>query len=155
MVVDRLGRSGASARRTPARAGRILVTVTAWTSDELTRLEPIDELGLASRRSDGSLRRFVTIWFVRLDDDLYVRSAYGYDNPWFQRALASGDGRIRVGGMERDVTFVAPGPEVADDLNAGLPRRSTTVTGRASSGRSCRRRRCGRRSRWCRADVVR
>ena len=118
MVVDRLGRSSASARRTPVRAGRILVTVTAWTSDELTRIEPIDELGLASRRSDGSLRRFVTIWFVRLGDDLYVRSAYGYDNPWFQRALASGDGRIRVGGMERDVTFVAPGPEVADDLNA-------------------------------------
>ena len=118
MVVDRLGRSSASAHRTPVRAGRILVTVTAWTSDELTRLEPIDELGLASRRSDGSLRRFVTIWFVRLGDDLYVRSAYGYDNPWFQRALASGDGRIRVGGMERDVTFVAPGPEVADDLNA-------------------------------------
>ena len=118
MVVDRPGRSGVSARRTHARAGRILVTVTAWTSDELTRLEPIDELGLASRRSDGSLRRFVTIWFVRLDDDLYVRSADGYDNPWFQRALASGDGRIRVGGMERDVTFVAPGPEIADDLNA-------------------------------------
>ena len=94
------------------------MTVTAWTSDELTRLEPIDELGLASRRSDGSLRRFVTIWFVRLGDDLYVRSAYGYDNPWFQRALASGEGRIRVGGMERDVTFVAPAPEVADDLTA-------------------------------------
>ena len=120
MVVDRPGRSGASARRTPVRAGRILVTVTAWTSDELTRIEPIDELGLASRRSDGSLRRFVTIWFVRLGDDLYVRSAYGYDNPWFQRALASGDGRIRVGGMERDVTFVPPGPEVADDLNAAF-----------------------------------
>ena len=101
-----------------ARAGRILVTVTAWTSDELTRIEPIDELGLASRRPNGSLRRFVTIWFVRLGDDLYVRSAYGYDNPWFQRALASRDGRIRVGGMERDVTFVAPGAEVADDLNA-------------------------------------
>ena len=94
------------------------MTVTAWTSDELTRLEPIDELGLASRRPDGSLRRFVTIWFVRLGDDLYVRSAYGYDNPWFQRALASGDGRIRVRGMERDVTFVATGPEVANDLNA-------------------------------------
>ena len=103
---------------------------------------------------DGSLRRFVTIWFVRLGDDLYVRSAYGYDNPWFQRALASGDGRIRVGGMERDVTFVAPGRR-SRTISTRHTTPSTTVTGRASSGRSCRRRRCGRRSRWFRADVVR
>lgn len=92
--------------------------MSAWTADELAQIEPAEELGLASRRPDGSLRRFVTIWFVCLADDLYVRSAYGYDNPWFQRALASGDGRIRVAGQERDVTFVPPGPEVADELHA-------------------------------------
>jgi hypothetical protein len=34
-----------------------------------------------------------------------VRSAYGATNPWFVRALASGTGRIRAGGVERDVTF--------------------------------------------------
>ena len=38
-------------------------------------------------------------------DHLYVRSAYGADNPWFRRATASGSGRIRAGGIERDVTF--------------------------------------------------
>ena len=59
-----------------------------WTIDELTRLGRADELGIASRRPDGSLRPFVTIWFVRLGDDIFVRSAYGHDNPWFQRALA-------------------------------------------------------------------
>jgi Uncharacterized protein conserved in bacteria (DUF2255) len=42
---------------------------------------------------------------VRVDDQLYVRSAYGPDNPWFRRAKASGVGRIGAGGLERDVTF--------------------------------------------------
>lgn len=34
-----------------------------------------------------------------------VRSAYGPSNPWFRRAKESGGGRIRAGGVERDVTF--------------------------------------------------
>ena len=71
--------------------------MSGWTTDELARTGRADELGIASRRPDGSLRPFVTIWFVRLGDDLYVRSAHGYSNPWFQRALASGEGRIRAG----------------------------------------------------------
>ena len=45
------------------------------------------------------------MWVVRVGDDLYVRSAYGPDNPWYRRAKASGAGRIRAGGVERDVTF--------------------------------------------------
>jgi hypothetical protein len=92
--------------------------MTAWSADELARIGPADEIGIASRRPDGSLRPFVTIWGVRLGDDLYVRSAYGHDNPWFQRALRSGDGRIRAGGVERDVAFEVPGADVADGITA-------------------------------------
>jgi hypothetical protein len=46
-------------------------------------------------------------------DAVYVRSANGYDNPWLQRALQSGEGRIRAGGLERDTAFEQPGPEAA------------------------------------------
>jgi len=92
--------------------------MTAWTDDELERIGGATELRIASRRPDGSLRPFIPIWVVRSGDDVYVRSAYGWDNPWFQRALRSGEGRIRAGGMERDVTFEQPGPEVAEDLHA-------------------------------------
>jgi hypothetical protein len=76
-----------------------------WTDDELRRVGDATELQIASRRRDGSLRPYVTIWTVRAGDHLYVRSAYGTDNPWFRRATASGAGRIRAGGIERDVTF--------------------------------------------------
>ena len=76
-----------------------------WTDDELRRIGGATELQIASRRPDGSLRPYVTIWTVRADDDLYVRSAYGTGNPWFRRATASGTGRIRAAGIEHDVTF--------------------------------------------------
>jgi hypothetical protein len=76
-----------------------------WTDDELRRVGTATELQIATRRDDGSLRPYVTIWTVRAGDHLYVRSAYGADNPWFRRATASGSGRIRAGGIERDVTF--------------------------------------------------
>ena len=77
-----------------------------------------DELQITSRRSDGSLRPYVTIWVVRSGDDVYVRSAYGHENGWFQRALTSGEGRIRAGGVERDVAFEEPGVVVDADLTA-------------------------------------
>lgn len=76
-----------------------------WTDDELERVGNAEELQLASRRPDGTLRKFITMWVVREGDELYVRSAYGPDNPWYRRALASGEGRIRAGGVERDTEF--------------------------------------------------
>ena len=72
---------------------------------ELTAIGRADELQIASRRDDGTLRPFVTIWAVRAGDDVYIRSAHGPDNGWFRRALASGSGRVRAGGVEKDVTF--------------------------------------------------
>ena len=90
--------------------------MAGWTNDELERVGGAEELQVASLRADGSLRPFVTIWTVRSGDDLYVRSAYGTENPWFRRAVASGSGRIRAGGVELDVTFARAEP----DAHAGI-----------------------------------
>jgi hypothetical protein len=92
--------------------------MSAWTADELARIGRATELQVASMRPDGSIRPFVTIWVVRTDEDVYVRSAHGHSNPWFQRAIQSGNGQIRAGGVERDVTFEEPGPEVHADVDA-------------------------------------
>ena len=92
--------------------------MSGWTRDELARIGRTDELRIASRRADGSLRQFITIWVVREGDDLYVRSAHGYSNPWFQRALHSGEGRIEVGGVERDIWFEGPEPQTATRVTA-------------------------------------
>jgi len=85
-----------------------------WTDDELDRIASADELRISSRRKDGSLRKFIRIWAVRHADDVYVRSAFGPENGWFVRALASGEGRIRAGGVERDVAFERPADDSVD-----------------------------------------
>lgn len=86
--------------------------MTQWTTDELDRVGGAEELGVSSKRADGTDRPFVTIWVVRVGDELYIRSAYGTENPWFRRATAVGAGRVQAGGVERDVTFT---PVPVDD----------------------------------------
>jgi hypothetical protein len=91
---------------------------TAWLREDLERIGGAEELQLASRRPDGSLRPYVTMWVTRTGSDLYVRSAHGPDNPWYRHATASGTGRIRAVGIERDVSFAQPSGEVQDDIDA-------------------------------------
>lgn len=91
--------------------------MTAWTADELGRIGRAEEIQVGSSRSDGSLRPFVTVWFVRVGDEIYVRSAYGPANGWYRRAAESGLGRVRVAGVERDVAFEGPGPGIEGELN--------------------------------------
>jgi hypothetical protein len=90
---------------------------TVWTPEQLQRVGGSTELELASRRSDGTFRPYVTMWVVRVSDDLYVRSAYGPDNPWYRRATASGAGRIRAGGVDVEVTFAKADDEVQADID--------------------------------------
>lgn len=80
--------------------------MTAWTSDELDKIGKAEELRIASVRSDGALRSPVTIWVVRLDDDLYVRSYRGRGGAWFRGTQERHEGHIRAGGVDKDVTFV-------------------------------------------------
>jgi hypothetical protein len=90
----------------------------AWNADELDRIGAADELQLASRRPDGTLRPYVTMWVVRVGDHLYVRSAGGPDRPWYCYALASGTGRIRAGGTEADAGFARSDGTVEGDIDA-------------------------------------
>jgi len=80
--------------------------MTGWTKDELERIGAAEELRLASRRDDGSLRKPVIIWVVRLGADLYVRCANGPTGAWFRRAQAAHTGHIEAGGTEKDVAFL-------------------------------------------------
>jgi hypothetical protein len=68
--------------------------MTAWTSEELNRIGRAEELEIASLGRDGTLRRPVTIWVVRLGDDLYVRSVKGHAGAWFRGTRVRHEGRI-------------------------------------------------------------
>jgi hypothetical protein len=92
--------------------------MTTWTSDELDRIGGADELRIASLRQDGTLRKPVTIWVVRVGDELFVRSAYGETPAWLRGTRVRHEGRISAGGVEKDVAFAAAEPAAADAIDA-------------------------------------
>jgi hypothetical protein len=84
-----------------------------WTSDELDAIGAADELRIAARRADGTLRNPVTIWVVRVGGDLYVRSYKGTASPWYRGVRATRAGHVESGGVGKDVTF-------ADEADPGV-----------------------------------
>jgi hypothetical protein len=77
----------------------------SFTATELERVGAAEELQIAVERRDGTLRDWVPIWVVRVADDLYVRSYRGTAGVWYRHAVAQPHGRIRAGGLQREVTF--------------------------------------------------
>ena len=93
--------------------------MTAWTSDELDKIGKAEELQIASLRNDGTLRKPITIWVVRLGDDLYVRSVYGRNSAWFRGVQVRHEGHIRAGDVDKDVAFVEEAdPGINDQIDA-------------------------------------
>ena len=84
----------------------------AWSSDELQSIARTDDLHISPFREDGETYGTPTwIWSVVEDGDLYVRGYNGQQSRWYQAALAQRAGRIRAGGMTKDVVFEpADGP---------------------------------------------
>jgi hypothetical protein len=91
--------------------------MTAWTAAELKRIGEADELRIASLRRDGTLRKPVIIWVVRVGDDIYVRSAYGPTVAWLRGAKVCNEGRIIAGGVEKDVAFQDADAAVNDQID--------------------------------------
>lgn len=92
--------------------------MAAWTKDELEAIGGTDELRIAARRPDGTLRDPVTIWVVRHGDDLYVRSYKGTGGAWYRGTQATRAGRIESGGVRKDVAFEDADPAAGDQIDA-------------------------------------
>jgi hypothetical protein len=91
--------------------------MTPWTQPELNRIGGVDELKIAALRRDGTLRTPVTIWVVRVGDDLYVRSAFGRAAAWYRGTQVRHEGRVSSGGIRKDVTFADAVPAVLDQIS--------------------------------------
>lgn len=90
-----------------------------WTEDELNKIGRAEELQIASLRRDDTLRKRVTIWVVRVGDDLYIRSVNGRTSAWFRGVQTRHAGHIRAGGVDKDVTFVEESdPEITEQIDA-------------------------------------
>jgi len=97
----------------PGRRG-VHVRTTAWSPRQLEQIGHADELEIATRRADWTLRRWVPIWVVCVDDQPYVRTWYRRGKGWFGHALDSRRARIRVPGLEVDVVI----DDVGEDKGA-------------------------------------
>ena len=93
----------------------------SWTPEDLQPISVAHELEIATRRADGTLRRWVPIWVVSTGGQVYVRTWYRRESGWFGHVLATPRARVRVPGLEADV--------VVDDIGAGTPELRTEIDG--------------------------
>ena len=90
----------------------------AWTNEELTKIDKAEELDISSLRSDGTMTKPVTIWVVRVGNDLYVRAVNGRTGVWFKATQVRHEGHISAGYVDKDVTFVDADPGIYDQVDA-------------------------------------
>jgi hypothetical protein len=94
------------------------MTAANWTADELDRISRAEELEIGPQRRDGSSRRPLPIWVVRVADDLFVRSWRGAGGGWYRAAEATHQAHISAGGVDKNVTLSHAGDDVNDAVDA-------------------------------------
>ena len=95
------------------------------------------------------------MWVVRDGDELYVRSMYGRAGAWFRGTQTRRQGRIRSGGVEKDVSFVIDTDPALNDRIEPHIAANIDATGIASSAVSSTQRHETQRSSSCRANRLR
>jgi hypothetical protein len=86
----------------------------AWSPEDRERVGRAEELEIAARGGDGTLRRWLPIWVVCAGEQVYVRTWHRRDSGWFGQALDSRRARIRVPGLEVDVAVEDVGEDQGD-----------------------------------------
>ena len=105
--------------------------MAGWTKPELDHLEAAEELRIAPVRPDGTPRKPVTIWAVTHDGGLYARSAVkGRNASWYRGVRATRRGRIRSGGVEKDVELIDADPAINDEVDAAYRSKYRRYAGR-------------------------
>ena len=79
--------------------------MTRWTNDQLAAMDRDEELEIITVKTDGTPRRPVPIWVVRVDDDIYVWFYRGEAGAWYRHACTDGAGRVRIAGLDHSVAF--------------------------------------------------
>ena len=92
--------------------------MSQWEQDHLESIGGAKEIEVLAPESDGSMDDPVTIWVVRVGDELFIRSVQGQHGAWYQRAEDKHLGRITVDGATVDVEFEDVGEEKGDEIDS-------------------------------------
>jgi hypothetical protein len=82
-----------------------------WPPEQVTRIAEARELEIAGRRADDGEWRWLPIWVVCVDGQVYVRTWYRRSSGWFGQVTKTGEARIRVPGLEVDVVVADLGDD--------------------------------------------
>lgn len=100
-----------------------------WTADELATFGDAEEVRVAGTRRDGSLRKPVTVWVVRVGDDLYTRSVNGPEAAWFRGTRVRRQGQIIAGNTVADIDFVNADGARDEEIDAAYQRKYSRYPG--------------------------
>jgi hypothetical protein len=89
-----------------------------WNATQLARIAASREIEVSSLREDGALTKPVTIWAVRVEGELYVRSVRGGSGGWFKAAEQRHEGRIEAGETGVDVAFEDAPHHLDEEIDA-------------------------------------
>jgi hypothetical protein len=87
----------------------------AWTVEQLRCIDAAQELEISSAASDGEQRRWLPIWVVCVDGQVYVRTWYRRSTGWFGHVVEARTARVRVPGFEADVRVKDLGDRAPSD----------------------------------------
>ena len=86
--------------------------MTAWTADQLAKIEDNPDLFVSPFREDGRTYGTPTqTWALVVDGKVYLRAANGPKSRWYQAAITQKAGGVRVSGTFINVTFEAAGTD--------------------------------------------
>lgn len=76
-----------------------------WSTPALQAFTSTEEVLLATRRANGTLRSPRTIWVATSGRRVFIRSTNGRGAAWYRAATATGAGQLTARGVAHDVTF--------------------------------------------------
>ena len=80
--------------------------MSEWSKEELNKIAKADNFHISPFREDGKTYGTPTwIWFVVVNDELFVRAYNGKNSSWYMAAVNQKSGRITVAGITKEVTF--------------------------------------------------
>jgi hypothetical protein len=92
--------------------------MAGWNPSELQTIGGAQEVEVSSLREDGALTKPVTIWAVRVGEELYVRSVRGDSGGWWKAAEGRHEGRIEAGEVGVDVTWEDAAHHLDEQIDA-------------------------------------
>lgn len=85
-----------------------------WTNEEINTIGNTEEFQIASQKSDGSLRKPLPVWVIRVGDGLYIRCMNGISGAWYRGVQECHQGHIHGSSVDCEVTFIE---EPSSDIN--------------------------------------